>query len=746
MQSRTLNLLAAAAVVAAQTPTCNIRLVNEVTGTPFVSLFGANTTVVQNLSTFGVSPYFAKNCPQTLTLADSSGAQLQTISIQPSSATSRQTIVVISTPWDTILVKTLLDQDAQLGDSANPSSVDFATYRVFNAYAAALSMDVHGVSHECWNCTHPYVTTLLFGDSTSPDADSYPWIDTTFPYEFQFKSADGAIVSDIMTVTHLEHGVYTIFIHNLPSPSNQTAQLVTWTVDVDGRNAYLPILYAVLVLISLGIAHKIAKHTVVKMATTTDLGDKVAARLSSTSKSGDDRHVTLLAFFGFDKAVAKAVSKPAGGRTGTASSEIGTINGDASSAFSERLLSAVEDGSSSATASTAPGAAAKLAATTKPRSSGRIRSIDAFRGFCLCIMIFVNYGGGGYSGMFDHSRWNGLTVADLVFPWFVWTSGVSMAISFASERRKGASRRDLAWKVIIRSAKLYAIGLFLNNGANISQWRILGVLQYFAVGNLVVGVLEAFLSPHHSTGTASNGKAAAVVDAEEGLPSSWKESLWMDVGRYWAQWAVMLTLGLVYMLFQSLLTVDGCPTGYIGPGGLADQGAYLGKNCTGGAHRLIDVSIFSINHIYHNTAPNGAAVSAATCNGIYQCDVHDPEGALGWISAAWMAWLGLQAGRVIVNYRFVGHGPGGVKATVGPYVGRWILWGVALSLIGGALCGFSKNEGWLPINKNLWSPSFVFVLAGWGYLKLAFHYLLVDVHKVWTGAPFRYVGTNSIGE
>ena len=33
-------------------------------------------------------------------------------------------------------------------------------------------------------------------------------------------------------------------------------------------------------------------------------------------------------------------------------------------------------------------------------------------------MIFVNYGGGGY-WQFAHSDWNGLTVADLVFPWYV---------------------------------------------------------------------------------------------------------------------------------------------------------------------------------------------------------------------------------------------------------------------------------------------------------------------------------------
>ena len=40
--------------------------------------------------------------------------------------------------------------------------------------------------------------------------------------------------------------------------------------------------------------------------------------------------------------------------------------------------------------------------------------------FCLVTMIFVNYGGGSY-WYFNHAVWNGLTVADLVFPWWVFT-------------------------------------------------------------------------------------------------------------------------------------------------------------------------------------------------------------------------------------------------------------------------------------------------------------------------------------
>ncbi len=34
------------------------------------------------------------------------------------------------------------------------------------------------------------------------------------------------------------------------------------------------------------------------------------------------------------------------------------------------------------------------------------------------VMIFVNHGGGGY-WFLDHATWNGLLVADLVFPWYV---------------------------------------------------------------------------------------------------------------------------------------------------------------------------------------------------------------------------------------------------------------------------------------------------------------------------------------
>ena len=58
-----------------------------------------------------------------------------------------------------------------------------------------------------------------------------------------------------------------------------------------------------------------------------------------------------------------------------------------------------------------------------PQTTQRVLSLDTFRGISIFIMIFVNYGGGGY-WFFQHSPWDGLTVADLVFPWFIWIMGI----------------------------------------------------------------------------------------------------------------------------------------------------------------------------------------------------------------------------------------------------------------------------------------------------------------------------------
>ena len=55
----------------------------------------------------------------------------------------------------------------------------------------------------------------------------------------------------------------------------------------------------------------------------------------------------------------------------------------------------------------------------------------------LVVMIFANYGGGGY-WFFKHSTWNGITVADLVFPWYV----PQRSATFRNVPQRSATFRD----------------------------------------------------------------------------------------------------------------------------------------------------------------------------------------------------------------------------------------------------------------------------------------------------------------
>ena len=55
--------------------------------------------------------------------------------------------------------------------------------------------------------------------------------------------------------------------------------------------------------------------------------------------------------------------------------------------------------------------------------------------------------------------------------------GVSMAMSLATQFKQGAKRGSMSIKIVVRSIKLFLLGMFLNGGTDLGNWRILGVLQ-----------------------------------------------------------------------------------------------------------------------------------------------------------------------------------------------------------------------------------------------------------------------------
>src|SRR5258706_13747756 len=93
-------------------------------------------------------------------------------------------------------------------------------------------------------------------------------------------------------------------------------------------------------------------------------------------------------------------------------------------------------------------------------SPPRLVSLDVFRGITIAGMVLVN-NPGTWSNIYwplEHSEWHGWTPTDLVFPWFVFIVGVSMALSFRSRIAKGADKKLLTLHTWRRGAMIYLIG------------------------------------------------------------------------------------------------------------------------------------------------------------------------------------------------------------------------------------------------------------------------------------------------
>lgn len=115
----------------------------------------------------------------------------------------------------------------------------------------------------------------------------------------------------------------------------------------------------------------------------------------------------------------------------------------------------------------------------------RLRSLDVFRGMTIAGMILVNNPGSWNSVYWPlkHAAWHGWTPTDMVFPFFLWISGLAMTLSFARRKTEGADRARLLLHAAKRSALIFGIGFALNllSRPDITTVRIPGVLQRIGI-------------------------------------------------------------------------------------------------------------------------------------------------------------------------------------------------------------------------------------------------------------------------
>ena len=288
----------------------------------------------------------------------------------------------------------------------------------------------------------------------------------------------------------------------------------------------------------------------------------------------------------------------------------------------------------------------------------RILSVDIFRGATILLMVLVNTPGtwSNVYGPFLHADWHGYTPTDLVFPFFLFIVGTSIAFSYKGRKVNA----EVYKKIGVRTLKLIALGVFL--GAfiihfpffkNFQDIRFPGVLQR-------IGVVFFF---------------AAILF----INLDWKKLI-----------GVTAILLIGYWLLMTFVPVEGIASSLDrAPNNLANW---------------LDVQVFGS----HN----------------YKAD-YDPEGLLSTIPSIASALLGVFTGLILTSKH-------AKKAT--------ILMGLGGSLL---IIGHIWDIVF-PINKALWTSSFVLVTAGWANLVLALIYYLTDVKKIEFGSVFRYAGANAI--
>jgi predicted acyltransferase len=100
-------------------------------------------------------------------------------------------------------------------------------------------------------------------------------------------------------------------------------------------------------------------------------------------------------------------------------------------------------------------------------SAPRLLSLDAFRGFDIALMFFVNLSAAraAFPEWFGHAGWNGgqhgQWLADYVFPWFLFIVGCSIPFSMHSGRGRSQTTAQRLAAACRRGLVIYALGIVI---------------------------------------------------------------------------------------------------------------------------------------------------------------------------------------------------------------------------------------------------------------------------------------------
>lgn len=263
----------------------------------------------------------------------------------------------------------------------------------------------------------------------------------------------------------------------------------------------------------------------------------------------------------------------------------------------------------------------------------RLVSLDLLRGLTVAMMILVNNGYGESFSQLRHKEWNGMTVCDLVFPFFLFMVGISTYLSLRKTQFQATTA--VLQKIFKRAVLLFLIGLGINwfdhaIGGDVlcfGHLRIWAVMQRIALCYLAASLFAVYANHKYTIPTI-----VALL----------------------AVYTLIITLGNGYA--------------YDAETNILAQA---------------DLRLFGYDHLYHKSPV-------------------DPEGLLSTIPAIAHTLIGFLCGKLVCS-----------KVSPKEKVRNIFIFGALLTIAGFAL------SLWLPLNKRIWSPSYVLATCGLAMLLLS---------------------------
>src|ERR1700738_361142 len=291
----------------------------------------------------------------------------------------------------------------------------------------------------------------------------------------------------------------------------------------------------------------------------------------------------------------------------------------------------------------------------------RLLSLDVFRGMTVAGMLLVN-DPGTWSPIFpplEHAEWNGWTPTDLIFPFFLFIVGITTHLSLSARRARGDDDSAIVKQILRRGLIIYLLG-FAMAMFPFYQWGTISAIPNATPWDRIVFRIEHV----RILGVLPRIAIVYVCAALLTLRTTVKHQIIIIAALLFGYWFAM-----------TLIPVPGEST----------IGALLLNTHDRNLAAYLDRLILGTNHTW---------IGSVT---------FDPEGPMATIPAIATAMLGVLAGR------WIGLRDKSLLERIS---------GVFAAGAIGMMAGLMWNWAF-PINKNLWTSSYVIFTAGMACVALA---------------------------